>query len=65
MAASRGEHEEPAPFSHLALDRVYRALNCLKCSLGFILSVSANAGLLSVTLSVALRPPVFHWYPLL
>lgn len=22
-------------------------------------------GLLSVTLSVALRPPVFHWYPLL
>lgn len=65
---------ENKTFCFLASDRVCRALSCLKCSQHLMLAFqpvcnmrfyTLCTGLLSVTLSVALRPPVFHWYPLL
>ncbi len=56
----------------LASDRVYHRLSFLKSGQAPKAGISPclpnfklDSGIFSVILSVALRPPVFHWYPLL
>ncbi|MBS4164246.1 Uncharacterized protein PRO82_001566 [Candidatus Protochlamydia amoebophila] len=57
----------------LASDRVCHCLSLLKSGIAPKASISPcllkhkvfNSGIFSVTLSVALRPPIFHWYLLL
>lgn len=65
-----GTAETVSPHLDLALDRVYRPSSYLEWgrlmkSAFHPVAKRIRHGLLSVTLSVALRPPVFHWYPFL
>ncbi|SCA63250.1 Uncharacterized protein SCG7109_AK_00250 [Chlamydiales bacterium SCGC AG-110-M15] len=63
-----GEQSVP---SSLASDRVYNTSNLfeyghlMKAAFHPVHQVKPGGGLFSVALSVALRPPVFHWHPLL
>ncbi len=67
---SEAQRRAVLPHIDLALDRVCRPSGYPEW--GQLLKLTFHPvaeriqhGLLSVTLSVALRPPVFHWYPLL